>query len=512
MVSKSDLAWIKKSVKRNLAEQEQEFYDKYSAASDEELLDYLRSCARELGGTPYINDVYCYKYIKERLGRKWDYVLAKAGIPKTPPQDRPMKGGLEYREIKKLEWCVERTRRALARQEAEFAQKHAASSNAQLLQYIKQCADELGYTPNSLDIVGGQYIARVFGGWNRALALAGLPKLSRYKSPEETLLFAAELKRQQEIYEENMRRLVAGELKDWSVVTSDSVAKNNQRQDKLRQEAEELAQRALPFKERLFAMENATASNGLLLGYLAACAEELGRLPYQNEVIGGEYIGERFGGWKNACWALEGRLEAGLAPEEQERLIFTREVQIQKYLLNGQETAITFLYKNGLIETMQAGNIYHILRWNPQAKNSARQMAHKMAKAYLVEEMHSCWQQINKDKELLAAEMLRQERIYNKTLEALDLQTRRFVAEHRQSTRAELLDYLQGCVREMTTSPCMLDIIGGMYICRQLGENWTTVLKEVGLKPNGVGRPVYKGWVFRREFKRQTKRLEQQEK
>ena len=38
------------------------------------------------------------------------------------------------------------------------------------------------------------------------------------------------------------------------------------------------------------------------LTYLCECAEELGHVPYSNEVVGGTYISQRFGGWGMAIY------------------------------------------------------------------------------------------------------------------------------------------------------------------------------------------------------------------
>ncbi len=56
-----------------------EFVRKYKHGTNEEILEYLRSVARELGKIPTKHEVMGYFYIKSRLG-PWPRVLEMAGL------------------------------------------------------------------------------------------------------------------------------------------------------------------------------------------------------------------------------------------------------------------------------------------------------------------------------------------------------------------------------------------------------------------------------------------------
>ena len=69
-----------------------------------------------------------------------------------------------------------RVEAGLKQRETEFRAEHTETSNLQLLQYVRQCAREMGHTPNGCEVVGGSYIAERFGGWGNVVRLCGLPK------------------------------------------------------------------------------------------------------------------------------------------------------------------------------------------------------------------------------------------------------------------------------------------------------------------------------------------------
>lgn len=60
-------------------QQEAAFAKKYKHASDEEIYEYIRSVATELGRPPTKQDVIGYGFIKNRLG-PWPRVLEMAGV------------------------------------------------------------------------------------------------------------------------------------------------------------------------------------------------------------------------------------------------------------------------------------------------------------------------------------------------------------------------------------------------------------------------------------------------
>lgn len=58
--------------------------------------------------------------------------------------------------------------------------------------------------------------------------------------------------------------------------------------------------RALAHKHIQFALDHQNDSLEQLAAYLRRCADEIGYLPRKCEIIGGEYLDMRFGGWETA--------------------------------------------------------------------------------------------------------------------------------------------------------------------------------------------------------------------
>ena len=72
------------------------------------------------------------------------------------------------------QYIVARTTAALKEKEKSFSDLHAGDSEQELIQYVRRCADEMGYTPTIKEIIGGTYIAQRFGGWPAVLKKAEL--------------------------------------------------------------------------------------------------------------------------------------------------------------------------------------------------------------------------------------------------------------------------------------------------------------------------------------------------
>lgn len=84
-------------------------------------------------------------------------------------------------------------------------------------------------------------------------------------------------------------------------------------------------------KDAQFAKEHAHATDDELLVYLKRCAQELGRHPHVNEVIGGKFIVARFGSWINAM-GQAGLLPLSLQCKPNARSIYRKELKIQAAL------------------------------------------------------------------------------------------------------------------------------------------------------------------------------------
>ena len=83
--SRNDIyeAVIRKMVAKALEEQEDAFEQVHAQDTDEDLADYLRSCARELGYSPRYKEIIGWRLLERRFGG-WDAALQKSGLIPAP--------------------------------------------------------------------------------------------------------------------------------------------------------------------------------------------------------------------------------------------------------------------------------------------------------------------------------------------------------------------------------------------------------------------------------------------
>ena len=89
---------------------------------------------------------------------------------------------------------------ALDAQEQEFAQNRGGGSDEQLLAYLQFCAELLGHTPWSREIIGGRLIENRFGSWEEALVKAKLPKPKTQDKLTGFARYIEETERQKVVY------------------------------------------------------------------------------------------------------------------------------------------------------------------------------------------------------------------------------------------------------------------------------------------------------------------------
>lgn len=89
-----------------------------------------------------------------------------------------------------------------------FAQEHQGTGREQLLEYVRQCAQEIGHSPCSGEVIGGPYIAKRFGaGWGRVLQEARLPPAPDPSLPaKKWRVYKLEYKRQTKLYRQEKAR------------------------------------------------------------------------------------------------------------------------------------------------------------------------------------------------------------------------------------------------------------------------------------------------------------------
>lgn len=198
-----------------------------------------------------------------------------------------------------LEQHVDQRAKAVLQEKQEtFEKEHQTDTEEQLLDYVRQEAAKLRYTPNPGDLIGGPYIYKRFGNWERVVALCGLPKPGKMPPMKSRTIYKEEYQRQLERFRQERR----AEQK-----TRSEAVQARKEQAKLEEEAR--AERDLLWGE---AHENDTDEQ--LLTYLRQCAERLGHSPVKAEVEGGNYIAKRFVTWPLALQLAELPLPKGMKP------------------------------------------------------------------------------------------------------------------------------------------------------------------------------------------------------
>lgn len=98
-----------------------------------------------------------------------------------------------------------RTNAALEQKNYLFVQEHSGDSNEELLDYVVQCAETLGYTPRYDEIIGGAFIVGRFGGWYKVLEYSGLPPMGKKRRPKGRRIYLDELRHQAALYRSEKR-------------------------------------------------------------------------------------------------------------------------------------------------------------------------------------------------------------------------------------------------------------------------------------------------------------------
>ena len=173
------------------------------------------------------------------------------------------------------------TRAAIVQKNDRFTQEHEGDTNEQLAQYVSAFAAELGRTPNACEIIGGNYIATRFGGWEKVVAAAGLSEPGTVPVLENRFIYKTEYKRQVKVARQ--QQLEQKEQKRLERRQKDAMGRA------LVQEQQE--------KDRLWGLAHEAETDEQLLEYVKMAAEKLGHAPLSKEVPGATYIAKRIGSW-----------------------------------------------------------------------------------------------------------------------------------------------------------------------------------------------------------------------
>lgn len=175
---------------------------------------------------------------------------------------------------------------AMKEKNAAFVEEHRNDTDEQLLDYLRACARKLGHTPHPGEIYGSYLLTQRFSGWANAVSAAGLTNPVHQLSREQCRIYTDELRTQERMFKENREK--------------DKAARKAANQEKA--EMAHAEKQARLERDARWGEANGHMTDEELLTYLCECAETLGHVPYSNEVVGGKYISQRFGGWGMAIY------------------------------------------------------------------------------------------------------------------------------------------------------------------------------------------------------------------
>lgn len=194
--------------------------------------------------------------------------------------------------------AAEKTREALHRQNLLFPQTHKEADEQQLLQYVKDFAEELGHSPDACEVIGGSYIAQRFGGWEKVLEAAGLSSTGEISCPEKSLIYKKEFKRQlKALRQQQQVQKAQKQAERWQKDAAGRALVQEQQQ-----------------RDALWGREHEEDTEAQLLEYVKQMAARLGHAPLSREVPGGTYIAKRIGSWALVLHLCDLPLPDGVKP------------------------------------------------------------------------------------------------------------------------------------------------------------------------------------------------------
>ena len=123
---------IQRMVTQALEEKETRFQADHAGDTDEQLLQYLRSCAQQLGHTPYPKEIVGGQYILRRF-ETWEKVLSAAKLPRPTTPNKVSAFALVIAETQQQEELY-RQKMVLKKQKHQQRLQKQAQARKQYLQ------------------------------------------------------------------------------------------------------------------------------------------------------------------------------------------------------------------------------------------------------------------------------------------------------------------------------------------------------------------------------------------
>lgn len=211
-----------------------------------------------------------------------------------------------------------RVKESLIEQEACFARTHGADHEEALLDYVREQAVQLGFTPNAGEIIGGKFIMQRVGSWEEVVKRAGLPPAGKLATFRNRQIYKQEYQKQIILFKQER----------------DEQKQLRKEQNEQRTAAAQAAQAERLVRDKEWGEFHNKDTDEQILVYLRQCAEDLGHSPVTREVVGGNYISKRFVSWAMAltCAGLE--LPKGMRPPKKSDVNLYRRLQKERNRAN----------------------------------------------------------------------------------------------------------------------------------------------------------------------------------
>ena len=193
------------------------------------------------------------------------------------------------RQISERTWAVFRER------DERFALAHRDDTDEELLTYVRRLSDKLGRMPRQVETDGGEFIATRFGGWERVARLIGRRPVATHND-SECLFFKKERERQAALFSTERRALRGRSI----AKSKEPLAEKNSARNRAAEKAAQrrIQQHALHEANIAWWSEHQNDTDEELLTHVKRESVGLRHLPKTTEVLGADYIANRFGGWR----------------------------------------------------------------------------------------------------------------------------------------------------------------------------------------------------------------------
>lgn len=188
---------------------------------------------------------------------------------------------------------LNRVRHIINKKNTQFILDHQHDSLAALSLYLRDCMEDIGHPPARVEVIGGDFLEFRFGSWQKAAA-QHLRRQSR-RIPEKSPVVCEPEDRARPLRKRNCVDAEAGrspcqrgaDMKNQPFIYRDNRALHEKKMN-------EVTRVEISRQNIEFILAHQDDSPEELAKYLRRCQAELGHVPAQSEILGGDLLALRF--------------------------------------------------------------------------------------------------------------------------------------------------------------------------------------------------------------------------